>query len=215
MSTRNGSQKALQNKIQRLVIMSILVAIVAVLQYFGGVISIPGTGLSITLTLVPIVLGAILYGPLFGSVLGTVFGLVVALSVLQGTAGVLAANMFAEKPFLTIFLCIFKGLCCGLVAGLIGKALFEKKLYLGVILAAIACPVVNTGIFSLGLVVFYREVALSFAGNATLFAFVIFGIVGVNFLIELATNVICAPVIVRVIRALKKSGVLKLDTGNV
>ena len=107
MSSKKGSQKELQNKIQKLVIMSILVAIVAVLQYFGGVIAIPGTGLSITLTLVPIVLGAILYGPVFGSVLGTVFGLIVALSVLQGTAGLLAANMFAEKPFLTIFLCIF------------------------------------------------------------------------------------------------------------
>ncbi len=215
MANQYGSQKGLQNKIQKLVIMSVLVAIVAVLQYFGGAIAIPGTGLSITLTLVPIVLGSVLYGPIFGSLLGTVFGLVVSLSVLQGTAGVLAANMFAEKPFLTIFLCIFKGACCGFLAGLVGKLLRKKNLYLGVILSAIVCPVVNTGIFSIGLVVFYRDIAMSFAGNATLFAFVIFGIVGINFLIELATNVVCAPVIVRVIQALKKSGILKLDSLNV
>ncbi len=204
-----------QERIQRLVMMAVLVAVVAVLQYFGGAIAIPGTGLSITLTLVPIVLGAILYGPVFGSVLGTVFGSVVAFSVLQGTAGILAANMLAERPVLTIFLCIFKGFASGLAAGLIGAALMKKKLYLGVTLAAVTCPIVNTGIFSIGLVVFYRDIALNFAGSASLLAFVIVGIVGINFLIEFAVNLICAPVLVRVIVALKKIGILKLDTGNI
>ncbi|MBR7164928.1 MAG: ECF transporter S component [Clostridia bacterium] len=213
MSVNNHAK--LQNKIQKLVILAVLAAIVAILQYFGGAIAIPGTGLSITLTLVPIVLGAILYGPVFGGVLGTVFGGMVALSVLQGTAGILAAQMFASRPVLTIFLCIFKGLACGAVAGLAGSLLMKKNLYLGVVLSAILCPIINTAIFSLGLVVFYSEIAIGFAEGASLLAFVIFGIVGVNFVIEFAVNLICAPVIVRVIRALKKSGVLKLDTGNV
>ncbi len=210
-----SNQKDIQNRIQKLVILAVLCAIVAIMQYFGGAIAIPGTGLSITLTLVPIVLGAVLYGPLFGSVLGLVFGAMVSLSVIQGTAGVLAANMFSQSPVLTIFLCLFKGLACGLVAGLIGKVLIQKNLYLGVILAAVSCPVVNTGIFCIGLVSFYREIALGFAGDSSLLAFVILGIVGVNFLIEFAVNLICVPVIVRVIGALKKSGILKLYTGNV
>jgi len=190
------NQAKLQDKIRRLVILAVLSAVVAVLQYFGGAIAIPGTGLSITLTLVPIVMGAILYGPVFGGVLGTVFGAMVSLSVLQGTAGVLAAGMFAKFPFLTIFLCLFKGFACGFVAGLIGKLLMKKKLYLGVILAAVSCPVINTGIFCFGLAVFYRDIAMGYvAEGSSLLAFLIVGIVGVNFLIEFAVNVICAPVI--------------------
>ncbi len=204
-----------KNKIQKLVILAVLVAIVAVVQYFGGAISIPGTGLSITLTLVPIVLGAVLYGPGFGAILGSVFGLVVAFSVLQGTAGVLAAEMLLAHPILTIVLCIFKGLAAGLVSGLIGKLLMKKKLYLGVVLAAMAAPVVNTGIFCIGLVAFYRNIAISFAGENSLLAFIIVGIVGINFLIEFAVNLIAAPVLVRVIWALKKSGIVKIDTGAI
>lgn len=201
--------------IQKLVIMAVMVALVAVLQYFGGAIAIPGTGLSISLTLVPIVLGAILYGPVFGGVLGFVFGLIVSISVLQGTAGPLAAAMFAERPILTIFLCLLKGFAAGFFSGLVGKILMKKKFYLGVLVAAMIAPVMNTGIFCFGLGVFYREIALAAAGDASLLAFIFLAIVGVNFVLEFAVNVICAPVLVRIISALKKSGILKLDFGTV
>ncbi len=204
-----------QNNIQRLVIMAVMVALVAVLQYFGGAIAIPGTGLSISLTLVPIVLGAILYGPAFGGVLGFVFGLMVSISVLQGAAGPLAASMFYERPILTIFLCLLKGAASGFVSGLLAKALMKKHFTLGVLSAAMIAPVVNTGIFCLGLAVFYREIALQAAAGASLLAFLFVAIVGVNFVLEFAVNVICAPVLVRIISALKKSGILKLDFGAV
>lgn len=214
MSNQNQHGKATRKKntlqIEKLVIMGIMVAIVFVLQYLGGAIAIPGTGLSITLTLIPIVLGAILYGPVFGSVLGLVFGGVVAMSVLQGTAGVLSADMLANRPVFTIFLCLFKGFAAGLVPGLIAKAIRKKNLYLGVILAAVSAPVVNTSIFSVGLLAFYGDIAASYAGTASVLTFLIVGIVGINFLIEFAANLIAAPILVRVIQALKKSGILKI-----
>ena len=55
-------------------------AVVVVLQMF---VSIPVGVFTITLTLVPIMLGAILFGPLSGAVLGGVFGVVVAIQVAQ------------------------------------------------------------------------------------------------------------------------------------
>ena len=215
---KQSKQTQLQNKIQKLVIMGVMVAIVIVLQAFGGAIAIPGTGLSITLTLVPIVLGAILYGPVFGSVLGLAFGVMVSMSVLQGAAGPLSAAMLSTHPFLTIFLCLFKGWACGFVAGLIGKIVMKKDkkyLYPGAFAAAAICPVVNTAIFCIGLVAFYGDIAKEYAAGTSLLAFIFVAIIGTNFLIELAVNLIAAPVLVRVIRALKKSGILKADTGNV
>ena len=187
--------------------MAVLVAIVFVLQYMGVSIMISQAfGIGIALTLVPIVMGAVLYGPAFGAVLGTVFGLVVAYSVTQGMAGAVSAVMYAESPILTLFLCVFKGLAAGFAAGIAGKLLMKKNQYLGALCAAIACPVVNTGIF-LGGLLLYPD----FAGATSLF----FVIVLCNFALELVFNVICAPVIVRVIQALKKSGILKINTGNV
>ena len=54
---------------------AVLAALVVVLQLLSSVIKI-GT-VSITLTLIPIVVGAAFYGPGAGAILGTVFGLVV------------------------------------------------------------------------------------------------------------------------------------------
>ena len=207
-----SKQQKLQNKIQKLVILSVLVAIVFILQYFGLVISIPGTGLSVTLTLVPIVLGAVLYGPLFGAILGSVFGGVVAFQVFQGLAGAFSAAMYMKFPILTLFLCVFKGFACGFVPGLISRVFAKKNLYLSVILSAIAAPIVNTGIFVFGLVVFYRDIAAQYAGDASLLAFIIIGIVGINFIIEFFVNLIAAPVLVRVIRALEKTIGFRLNT---
>ena len=198
--------------LEKLVIMATMVAIVIVLQVFGGMIAIPGTGLSISLTLIPIVLGAILYGPAFGSVLGFAFGAVVTVSVLQGTAGVFSADMFMHRPNLTIFLCLFKGFMAGLVPGLIAMSLKKKHLYLATILAAFSAPVMNTGIFCFGLWQYYGDVVKKYAGDATALYFIVFMVVGVNFLIELGTNLVFAPALVRVIRALNKSGIVKSDT---
>ena len=198
--------------VQKLVIMAVMLAIVIVLQALGGMIAIPGTGLSISLTLIPIVLGAILYGPAFGSVLGLAFGAVVAISVLRGTAGVFSADMFMHRPNLTIFICLFKGFAAGLVPGLIAMGLKKKHLYLATLLAALSAPVMNTGIFCLGLANYYGDVVDKYAGDATALYFIVFMIVGVNFLIELGTNLVFAPALVRIIQALNKSGVVKSNT---
>ena len=69
-------------KINRMVGIAVLAALVVVLQLLSSVIKI-GT-VSITLTLIPIVVGAAFYGPGAGAILGTVFGLVVYINSATG-----------------------------------------------------------------------------------------------------------------------------------
>ena len=180
-------------------------AIVVVLQTF---VSIPVGIFTITLTLVPVMLGAILFGPLSGAFLGGVFGVVVAIQVATGVAGYASSAMLAQAPIITIALCILKGAVAGLASGLIYKAVMKlKKPNLAVILSAVACPIVNTGIFCLGLTVFYNNLLKDWAleGHyANAFTFIILGLIGVNFLVEFTVNVLLLPVTLRMIKIVKK-----------
>ena len=180
-------------------------AVVVVLQMF---VSIPLGMFTITLTLVPIMLGAILFGPASGAILGGVFGVVVAIQVVTGAAGAASSLMLAQAPVLTVVLCILKGAVAGLTSGLIYKAIMKaEKPRLAVILSAVACPIVNTGIFCLGLAVFYNNLLVSWAldgGFASAFTFIILGLVGLNFLVEFAVNVLLIPVALRMIKIVKR-----------
>ena len=144
MAKANQSKVAV--KLQMYVILAVLTAIVIVLQSFAG--AIPFGPFTITLSLVPIILGAILYGPFAGAFLGAVFGAVVCVGVVSGTdpGGHL---MFQQLPILTLFLCILKSTLAGFIAGLVCRYLSKKNLYVGVVTAAVICPIVNTGILAL------------------------------------------------------------------
>lgn len=196
-----------QNKkrIEALVGTAVLTALVVVLQTVASGVKIGPV--TFTFSLVPIVLGAVLYGPVSGAFLGGVFGLVVTIATVTG-ADVGAYMMFEKLPFLTVLLCMVKGIAAGLVSALVCRA-FEKRGHrmAGIFVAAVSCPIVNTGIFCVALLSFYRDVAAVWMGGTTysnLFVYVLLGIVGINFLVELAVNVILAPGIERVIYAVRK-----------
>ncbi len=194
-----------QKRIEALVGTAVLTALVVVLQVFASGVKIGPV--SFTFSLVPIVLGAVLYGPISGAFLGGVFGLVVTIATVTG-ADIGAYMMFEKLPVLTVALCMVKGIAAGLVSGLICRAFAKRGHSLpGLFLAAVACPIVNTGIFVAALFAFYRDVATVWMGSTTysnLFVYVLLGIVGVNFLVELAVNVVLAPGIERVIYAVRK-----------
>ena len=196
-----------KQKTLRLVQLALLSAIIILLQQI--VIPLPG-GLSLSLVLVPIVVGAVLYGPGAGALLGGVFGVMVSIMAIQGQLGVLTNMMVAHNPVLTVLVCLLKGIGAGLIAGLIAKA-FVKHRFLGILLAAAAAPIVNTGIFLTGMLTVFRGVMMEFAGglgmagtSALYFAVVI--LVGVNFIVELAANLILSPAIASIVKAVKKIG---------
>lgn len=183
----------------KLAIGGILTAIVIVLQFIGSSIKF-GT-FSISLILIPVVLGAALCGPIVSAWLGFVFGVVVLLS---GEAGLfLAINVPG-----TIVTVLLKGTLCGLFASLVFNALKSKNMTLATILAAIVAPVTNTGVFLLGCRIFFFDAVREWgvgAGFESVAKYMLVGFVGFNFLFELLTNVVLCPIVVRIIKATKKT----------
>ncbi|MCR4771863.1 MAG: ECF transporter S component [Oscillospiraceae bacterium] len=194
--------------IRRITGLAMMTVIVVLLQFLGAFIRFGP--FSISLVLIPIVVGAALYGVIAGAWLGFVFGMVVLLS---GDA----AAFLVISPAGTILVVLLKGILSGLCAGAVYKALRRVDaqillkvkgrekwgVELGVIVSAIVAPVVNTGIFLLGCLVFFlptiREWGLSM-GFESVGKYMILGLVGGNFLFELLFNIVLSPVIVRLIR---------------
>ena len=114
------------------------------------------------------------------------------------------ANAFLSvNPLATVLVVLVKGIMCGLVAGVIYALLKRVNSILAVIVAAICCPVVNTGIFLTGCNLFFYGTITEWAalyGYADAASYMLFGLAGVNFLIELGVNILLAPVIVRLIK---------------
>ena len=175
---------------------AILTAIVIVLQYLGSFIHFGP--FSISLVLIPIVLGAALCNKYISAWLGLVFGIVVLIS--GDAAAFLAVNVFG-----TILTVLLKGAAAGFVAGILYELLEKKNRYIATIVAAIVCPVVNTGIFLIACRVFFFDTVKEWAAGGNVIAFMFLGLVGANFLFELAVNVILSPTIVRVIDVVKKN----------
>ena len=196
MSTTTNKKR---ESIKRLALMSLLTAIVAVLAYFGGFVKI-GSLASISLTLIPIVLGSALCGPLAGAWLGAVSGI-----IFFTTAD--AAFWFGLSIPGTIITVMLKAILAGLCAGLIYKLLEKKNRYIAVIASAIVCPVVNTGVFILGCLVFFMDAlsAWAIAEGISIFAYIIIFFIGLNFVFELITNIVLSPAILRIINIRKKN----------
>ncbi len=173
-----------------LVITAALTAFVVVLQLLGSFIKF-GT-FSISLVLVPIVIGAAVCGIWSGAWLGFVFGFIVMLQP--------DTLFFIEMSFFgTLVTVMVKGIACGLVAAVVYKLLANVNRYLAVFCAAVACPVANTGIFLLGTSIFFTDYVRTSAGGANAFLWMIVAFVGFNFLFELVFNLLLSPAVVRIL----------------
>lgn len=185
----------MNNKTKKMVGIGLFTAIVVVLQLLGGAIKVGGL-FSISLVLVPIVVGAAVYGFDAGAWLGFAFGAAVLIS---GDA----APFMAIDVAGTIATVLVKGIACGLAAGLVYKCLAKYSRLAAVLGAALICPVVNTGVFLIGCRLFFFETIAQWgadAGFANAAAYMFLGLAGINFLVEVATNLILAPVITRLIK---------------
>lgn len=183
---------------RQLVLLALLTALVALLAYMGGFIKIGGLA-SISLTLIPVVIGAALCGPAAGAWLG-------------GVAGVMFF-MTADAAFWmslsipgTIITVMVKGIASGFLAGLAYRLLERFNRYVAVLVAAIVCPVVNTGIFLLGCLLFFMDaVNAGAAGEGiSVAAYLIVFYVGLNFVFELLSNILLSPAVVRLLNIRKK-----------
>ena len=178
---------------------AILTALVAILQLMGAAIRLGP--FSISLVLLPIVIGAATCGKWIGAWLGFVFAIVVLAS---GDA----AAFLAVNPAGTVITVIAKGVLSGYLAAVFYGIFENKNRYLATVIAAVVCPVVNTGVFLLGCIAFFMETISVWATEAGLGGnvaqYMILFLVGGNFLFELATNIILSPVVVRLLNIRKK-----------
>ena len=189
-------------KTRRLAGLALFTAIVVVLQLLGSFIKVGP--FAVSLVLIPIVVGAAVYGVSAGAWLGFVFGVVVTIAVVTG-ADQGGYIMFSARPVMTVLVCLIKGTAAGYVAGLLYRAIGKKHPLAGVIGAA--APVVNTGLFVLAMVLFYQPQLQAWAGGTAVATYVVTGLVGVNFLLELGVNLVLSPTITRLIAAGKKGPV--------
>lgn len=178
-----------KENVQRIVGLGLLTAIVIVLQALA--LNIRFGVFSITLTLVPIIVGAALYGFTAGAWLGGVFGVVV---LLTDAGAFLAINIPG-----TIATCILKGVLAGLCAGLVYLALRRKSELGAVIAAGIVAPVVNTGIFLLGCRLFFYDTVKAWTGASNIVGVAV-GLIGVNFFVELIINLVLSTAIVQIVK---------------
>lgn len=195
-------------KTRRMVGLSIFTALVIVLQYVASFIQ-PG-GVSITLALTPIVVGAAMYGLGVGAWLGGVFGAVVLVSCITGV-DLGGGTLWNLNPAVTGILCLAKGICAGLAASAVYRAVSRRgRGRAGVVCAAVVSPVVNTGMFILALVLFFYDTLTSWAlgeGYENIVLYIFLGLAGVNFLIELGINLVLSPIVERVISARRKGAI--------
>ena len=195
----NGKQNGGTRKMTGLAIFTAIIVVLQVLCTF-----VRFGPFSITLALAPIIIGTAMYGKGAGAYLGGVFGAVVLVTGLLGWDGGTVMLLMGINPLGCVLVCLLKGVAAGFFAGLCYEFIAKKNDKLGVLISGVVCPVVNTGLFIVGMLVFFFDTLSGWAGGQNLLLYIIVGLTGVNFLVELAVNIVLSSGITRIIRAGKK-----------
>ena len=180
--------------IRRLTELALLVAIILVMK-LTGLSSIPVGPLNMTLTMVPIAIGAMLTGPLAGAVLGLVYGFTSFYDAVSG-ASVMTGVFFQLSPVHTFLLCVGMRVLVGLGAGWLFRGLhkIDPTRTICYFLTGLCTPLLNTALFMGYIVaVFYRtdfiQERVAALGATNPFLFVVL-LVGVQGLVEAATGAV-------------------------
>ena len=193
-----------KQKTLKLVQLALLVALVVALQVVSALIPPIGGMVSITLTLIPVVVGGILLGKKSGAILGSAFGAIVLVNciVALDPGGNILWN---ANPFFTAIVCFVKGIAAGFVPAwlyelICGKAekVGEGRKFVATVVAALTAPVVNTGLFVCGMFLLFKDVLYAWAGGTDIVMYVLFGLAGINFLVEFLINTVLSPAIVTI-----------------
>lgn len=186
-------------------LLGILVALVIVLQLFAS--AIPMFGVTLNFSLIPIALAGVLLGAIGGAIVGFACGLVVFITMAVLGQEPSTAFFFQTEPVILTVMCIGKTTIAGIVSGLLFKWVSKYNLYTAVIVCAIVIPIINTGIYMLGIVLM-KGAASTFLGltasSASLVFTLVFGMIWLNFVLEMVITALFTPMLYRVIKVLKK-----------
>ncbi len=190
-------------------LLGILIALVIVLQLFAS--AIPMFGVTLNFSLIPIALAGIMLGAFGGALVGLVCGLVVFITMAVMGGEPSTAFLFQTNPAILTLMCIGKTTIAGFVSGfiysLIAKKKTPKKIAVATVISSLVIPIINSGIYMLGMVLMKGSVAeflaLSSSTAGVVFA-VVFGIIWLNFLLEVVITAIFTPIIYRVLKVIKR-----------
>ena len=171
--------------VKQLVGISVLTAMVVVLQVLSMWIKVGP--FPVTFALIPLILGAIFYGPKIGFILGLAMGIVILCDPST-------QSFWVVNPFATIIICLLKTSVAGLLSGLAFKKLYKKNFTLAIILASVIAPIVNTSLFALGSMAFFWNTLTEWAGGENTLNYLFVTMIGVNFLVEFSLNAVLSPV---------------------
>lgn len=182
---------------------ALLVALIIVLQTLSLALPKIGPGISISLVLIPVVLGGAVYGPKVGALLGGAFAAIVYIFCITGfDPG--GAMVFQANPLLCLLVVATKGILCGWLSSLVFLVLKGKNTALAMMVSSIVCVVVNTGTFLLGIWLFFADVLAVWSAGGNIFLYMLSGIVLINMVPELVLNVVFSPVAERIYRIVRK-----------
>lgn len=191
----------MKSKSTKVAILAIFTAVTIVLQIISYFVKI-GT-FNLSLVLIPIVLVGVLFGPKYGGYLGLVFGIITYLAAMMGVD--LGGNvLFNASPLVLLALCLTKGFLCGFVSALLSNKIARKNVTLGALVGALSAPIINTGVFLIFAFLGFNDIMYAWANGTNILEYVIIGLVGINFVIELLINIVLSPAIIRVIHATKR-----------
>ena len=181
-----------KESIRKLTLVALLTALAAALSF----VKIPILGVSITLVLPVVIIGGELCGPLVGA----------WLTVIPNVIAFTEAGLFMTySPVGCMITLLLKGLVAGFVSGVIYKVLSKKHPIGAVTCSAVVAPILNSGIFVLGCYICIWDQLTAVAGEKGVgIGLLLFGLAGLNFIIELVLNVILCPSILRIIQIASK-----------
>ena len=197
-----------RTKTRKMAELAIFVAVILVMK-ITGLSSIPVGPLVMTLTMIPIAIGAMLLGPVEGAFLGFIYGLMSLYDAMTGKSA-MTAFFFQLNPFATVILCVGMRTLVGLLTGLIFRALkkVDKDKTFCYYAGGLAAPVLNT-VFFMGFIVliFYRtdyvQNLVSKVGATNPLMFVILQ-VGPQGLVEWVTGLIVGGGVAKAVAAALK-----------
>ena len=191
---------------KRVALLGILIGLVIVLQLFAS--AIPMFGVTLNFSLIPIALAGIMLGVLGGTIVGFVCGLVVFITMAVLGQEPSTAFLFQTNPVILTIMCIGKTTLAGTISGLLYGLISKANQTIGVWVSSLVIPIVNTGVYMLGMVLMKSSVA-EFLGldtftAGTVFA-VVFGLIWLNFVLEIVINTIFTPAVYSVVKVLDKN----------
>ena len=172
-----------RQKILKMVELAIFIAVIIVMK-LTGLSSIPVGPLVMTLTMVPIAIGAMLLGPVAGAILGCVYGFMSFYDAITGASG-MTGFFFQTSPVHTFILCVVTRTLVGFLTGLlflVFKKIDRKKIWC-YFAGGLMAPMLNTILFMGYIVLFFYHtefiqglVESKGASNALMFVILLVGV---------------------------------------